>query len=556
MTDQPVTARRCALALLVFTVAFGRPAHAQEASSNRPERPSQAERPNILLAISDDQSWPHASAYGTPWVDTPAFDRVARNGLLFNRAYTPNAKCAPSRATILTGRNSWQLGAAANHWAYWPERFASYVEALSSEGGYFAGHTGKEWAPGVAEKENGDRRYLAGRPFEDRTLDEPPTEAIDANDYAGNFRAFLEAKPSGEPFVFWYGGREPHRGYDYGSGLRQGGKERGDIDRVPPMWPDTDSVRTDMLDYAFEIEHFDDHLGRMLDALEARGELENTLVVVTSDNGMPFPRIKGQEYDRSNHLPLAIMWGDGIENPGRVIEDHVSFIDFAPTFLEVAGVEREETQMQPVTGQSLTGLFRSEEAGQVTEGRDHVLIGKEVHDVGRPGDVGYPIRGLVTDDYLYLRNFKTGRWPAGPPETGYLNTDGSPTKTVVLETRRVGGTLRYWRPAFGKRPPHGLYRIASDPASMNNLADDAAYEDLMNRMRKQLFSELEAQDDPRVLGRGDVFEEYPYANERTRNFYERFMEGELGPPDAGWVNPSDFEPNFPDSLRQAPAQPQ
>ena len=97
-------------------------------------------------------------------------------------------------------------------------------------------------------------------------------------------------------------------------------------------------MRNDILDYAFEIEHFDNHLVRMLEILEKRGELENTIVIVTADNGMPFPRAKGQVYEYSNHVPLAIMWGKGIKNPGRKIFDFISFIDFAPTLLEVAGV--------------------------------------------------------------------------------------------------------------------------------------------------------------------------------------------------------------------------
>lgn len=552
MPPLPRAPLRSALALLALSVLLAPPVRAQQGAASDEEAAS-AERPNILFAISDDQSWPHASAYGTPWVRTPAFDRVAREGLLFNRAYTPNAKCAPSRAAILTGRNAWQLGAAANHWAFWPERFASYVEALAAAG-YFTGRTGKGWAPGIAETEEGDARYLAGRPFDERTA-APPTGGIAGNDYAANFRAFLDARPEGEPFAFWYGAREPHRVYEYGSGQREGGKRLQDIDRLPPFYPDTDTVRTDLLDYAFEIEHFDRHLGRMLALLEARGELENTLVVVTSDNGMPFPRIKGQAYELANHLPLAIMWPAGIQNPGRVIEDHVSFIDFAPTFLEVAGVARASTQMEPITGRSLTEIFYAEEAGQVIAERDHVLIGKERHDVGRPGDAGYPIRGLVTGSYLYLRNFEPARWPVGNPETGYLNTDGSPTKTQLLNLPRGAETVRYWRRSFGKRPPEELYRIASDPFVMRNLAGQPVYQSLQERMRARLFAALEAQGDPRMQGEGEVFDEYPYANPAERNFYERFTDGDLTPEDAGWVNPTDFEPTLPDSLRQVPALP-
>src|SRR5699024_4085168 len=147
---------------------------------------------------------------------------------------------------------------------------------------------------------------------------------------------------------------------------------------------------------------------------------------------MPFPTIKGQEYAYSNHEPLAIMWKNGIKNPGRIVNDFVSFIDFAPTFLELAGLNAESVGMRPITGKSLTDILYSPKSGTVNPDRDFVLIGKERHDVGRPHDWGYPIRGIVTKDYLYLHNFKTNRWPAGNPETGYLNVDGSPTKTNIL----------------------------------------------------------------------------------------------------------------------------
>ena len=117
------------------------------------------------FALSDHQSWPYAGAYGTEWVKTPGFDRVAREGLLFHKAYTPNAKCAPSRAAILTGRPSWQLEEAANHMPFFPTKFTSYVEALDRKGGYFVGSTGKGWAPGIANDASGTPRQLVGKSF-------------------------------------------------------------------------------------------------------------------------------------------------------------------------------------------------------------------------------------------------------------------------------------------------------------------------------------------------------------------------------------------------------
>ena len=492
-------------------------------------------RPNILFALADDASYPYMSAYGCQWVKTPAFDRVAAHGLLFERCYTPNAKCAPSRSALLTGRNSWQLKEAANHWNHFPAEFKTVTDVLSEQG-YHVGYTGKGWAPGVARTADGKKRDVIGRHYNARKLD-PPTSGISNNDYTGNFEDFLEARPDKAPFFFWYGSLEPHRGYEYQSGARVGGLDPDSIDQVPPFWPDEERVRHDMLDYAYELQHFDRHLMRMLELLEQRGELENTLVVVTADNGMPFPRVKGQAYEHANHLPMAMSWPKGVRQPGRVVADYMSFIDLAPTFLEVAGIDAGSSGMQPVTGLSLKSVFENSSQQPV---RDHVLIGKERHDIGRPHDWGYPIRGLVRDDYLLIINFEPTRWPAGNPETGYLNCDGSPTKTVLLESRYNPEKHHYREWSFGFRPQCELYHSGKDPACMVNLATDPAHAGLKAAMRKELMERLAAEGDPRMEGNGAVFDNYPYASDTFRNFYDKFLRGEAPVP--SWINPGDVQP--------------
>jgi N-sulfoglucosamine sulfohydrolase len=507
-----------------------------ESKTVRPVRPSTS-RPNILFAIADDWSYGHAGAYGAAWVKTPAFDRVARSGLLFTRAYTPNAKCAPSRAIILTGRNSWQLEEAANHIPYFPAKFKTWVEALRDEG-YFAGLTTKGWGPGVALDATGKPREMAGRPFNSHKLT-PSTTGIGSNDYAANFADFLKAAPRQSPWSFWYGAIEPHREYEYGSGVRKGGKRLAEIPRIPSFWPDNEIVRNDMLDYALEVEHFDLHLGRMIEMLEESGQLERTIIIVTSDHGMPFPRSKGQAYDYSNHVPLAIMWGGGISQPGRTIDDYVSFADLAPTMLEIAGLSRDRSGMASISGESLTSLFRSTRSGRVTPRRDHVLVGKERTDIGRPHDVGYPIRGIVKNDMLYLRNYETDRWPTGNPETGYLDCDAGATKTLILQERRDRGTSRSWDLGFGKRVGEELYDLKRDPDCVNNLATVRGYSTLKARLRRQMEQELKQQGDPRMMGNGAIFDRYLYADPANRDFYNRFMRGEKLR--AGWVLDSDFE---------------
>ncbi len=494
-------------------------------------------RPNILFCIADDASYPHMGAYGCSWVKTPGFDRIARDGILFNRCYTPNAKCSPSRSCIITGRNSWQLEEAANHIPYFPAKFKTYAEVLTGNG-YHVGYTAKGWSPGNPGTINGKKRELVGTPFNNNETI-APTKRMSNENYSANFEDFLAARPEGQPFCFWYGSREPHRGYKYGSGVKKGGKKLTDVDKVYEFWPDNETVRNDLLDYAFEIEYFDKHLREMLKTLEEQGELDNTLVIATADNGMPFPRIKGQEYEYSNHLPLAIMWKNGIKNPGRVVNDFVNFIDFAPTYLELAGVKEKQSGMQPIEGKSLTDIFYSGKSNIVNPERDHVLIGKERHDVGRPHDWGYPIRGIVKGDYLYIQNFEPERWPAGNPETGYLNSDGSPTKTECLKARKQTDKYKYWQMSFDKRSAEELYQIAKDPECIHNLADKPKYESLKNKLKKQLFAELKKQGDPRMFGNGHVFDEYIYADDGQRGFYERYMRGEKMR--SGWVNPSDFE---------------
>jgi arylsulfatase A-like enzyme len=493
---------------------------------------------NILFCIADDATWKHMSSYGATFVNTPVFDSIAKEGLLFNNAYTPNAKCGPSRSIVLTGRNSWQLEEAANHLAYFPTKFQTYPEALS-ENGYKVGFTGKGWAPGTALNEKGEKRELLVKAY-NKFKREAPTKGISKIDYVANFKNFLDEKNSNEPFCFWYGGHEPHRSYEYGTGVSVGNKKLEQLDSVFAYWPQNDVVKNDILDYAFELEYFDKQLGGMLKILEEKGELENTIVIVTSDNGMPFPRVKGLSYEHSNHLPLAIMWKNGIKNPGKIIEDYVSFIDFAPTILEIAGLDSKKTNMQPIQGKSLMQFFNSKKENIIDKENDYVLLGQERHDVGRPNDEGYPIRGIVKDGFMYLINYENNRWPAGNPETGYTNTDGSPTKTEILNLNRSGENHQFWKINFGKHPKEELFQVSVDDNCLNNLADKREYQNLKEELRTILVAELKNQNDPRMFGNGAIFDKY--SPDRNAHFYEDYMNGK--DVKATWINDSDFEKNF------------
>ena len=146
---------------------------------------------------------------------------------------------------------------------------------------------------------------------------------------------------------------EPHRAYERGAGKRTGKDEANVI--VPGIFPDNFIVRNDILDYFVEVEYFDKMVVRAIDSLEKLGQLDNTIVVVTSDHGMPFPRAKASLYDAGTHVPLAIRWPKGIRKPGRVSKALVNLSDLGPTFLQAAGI----SVPKMMTGKGLADIFKN-----------------------------------------------------------------------------------------------------------------------------------------------------------------------------------------------------
>ena len=237
--------------------------------------------------------------------DTPAFDRIAREGALFRNAYAPAPGCSPTPRRFphwppyMDDRAVPARMPAPSPAPTFPTR--TCLRRLATRSATQASLGG---APGRWEK-SGRTRNPAGPAFMERTI-EPPYSGIRDWDYAGNFEEFFEQKPAGQPFSFWVGGSEATAGSSQVLGGKAG--KRLEDAEVPPFLPDTPEIRSDLLDYAVEIEWFDSHVGRILEYLEAAGELENTLVIMTADNGMAFPRAKANVYDYGIHMPLAVRW--------------------------------------------------------------------------------------------------------------------------------------------------------------------------------------------------------------------------------------------------------
>ena len=457
-------------------------------------------KPNILFCLADDWSWPHASIAGDKVVKTPTFDRVARQGVLFENAFVSSPSCTPSRGAILTGQWHWRLEEGGNLHGTLPAKFAVYPDLLE-EAGYHVGYTRKGWAPG-RDAPGGRKRNPAGPQYK-------------------SFEEFMKARPEGKPFCFWFGSQDPHRGYKWQSGVKSGMKLE-DVE-VPACFPDSEEVRTDICDYYWEVQRFDTEVGGLLKMLEDNGQLDNTLVVISGDNGLPFPRCKSNLYDTGTNVPLAVRWPRLVKG-GRVIEDFISMSDLAPTFLEAAGLK----PPAEMTARSFMNILTSDKSGRVDPKRDHVLTGKERHVPGQENDMGgYPMRAIRTHDFLYIHNFKPERWPSGYPagysqpvdivvskprgtKFGYADTDASPTKSYMLKHRDEAKVRRLFELAFAKRPAEELYDLQKDPGQLSNVAGEPQYANVKKELAAALMAELKVTKDPRVLGKGDAFDQYPY----------------------------------------------
>lgn len=315
----------------------------------------------------------------------------------------------------------------------------------------------------------------------------------------------MKQRPAGRPFSFWFGSQDPHRPYEKGSGLKAGLKLESVV--VPPFLPDTPEVRSDLLDYYLEVQRFDREVGEILDKLAAAGELDNTLVVVTSDNGMPFPRAKANVYDAGTHMPLAVRWPSRVP-AGRVIDAFVSLTDLAPTFLDAAGLRPPGS----MTGRSLWPLLR----GERVSGREQVFVERERHANVRKGDLSYPMRAVRTRDFLYIRNFRPDRWPAGDPEKyiavgPFGDIDDGPTKQLLLSRHAADAVIApFFDLATAKRPAEELYDLRGDPWQMVNVAGNPQHARVTKELRAALDKWMRQTGDPRARSDADPWDGYPY----------------------------------------------
>lgn len=453
------------------------------------------ERPNILFIITDDQSWQHVGCYGDEAVRTPAMDSLAKKGIRFTNAYCAAPSCSPSRAGILTGQDIYRLEEGGILTGFIREKHNVFPLMLE-KAGYTIGYTGKPYAP-VTRNVPGTYAAPVGKGYKEKTLD--PPKGISKIDYAANFDSFLDQAPQETPFFFWVGITEPHLPHPTGLGKKTG--IPSESIRIPSFYPEADDIRAGLSDYLAEIEWADQMIGKIIKSLEERSLIDNTLIVFTSDNGMPFPRAKATQYEYGVHMPLIVRWDNRV-GAERVATDPVSLTDLAPTFLDVAGLD----VPAEMTGLSLKNALLSKTSDRVHPERGFVVSSFEKHTSARPHLLGFPRRALHSEHWTYIRNYEPTRYPAGHPETlipgwgTYGDIDPSVIKTYFMDHQNDPTIKPFFLLGFGKVQAEELYDKRNDSDMMKNLAGNPEYQAKLKELRSKLEQYLTKNDDPRMKG--------------------------------------------------------
>lgn len=419
---------------------------------------AQEKRPNILLVVTDDESWLERSAYGWSKLPTPVFDRIAKEGALFQHAYASAPSCAPSRAALLTGRHFWELEQGAFIQASLPAKFPVIPQLLAKEG-YLTGRIGKGWGPGT-HPEDGHGADVAGKIYNAIKLAQPE-KGMTALDYSANFDALLRDRKEGQPFFCWLGIQEPHDPWAPGNHKKLERRFGITLDQiqVPGFLKDDEQTRRRRADMLYETCRADEYLGKVIASLEAAGELDNTIIVITADNGTACAQSKASPYDWGCHVPFVIRWPEKIR-PGRVVEDFIGLPDLAPTLLEAAGVSVPES----MSARSLMEILVSEKSGQIDPSRDYIVTGLEWH--GELPPANRASRTIRDARFQYIINYGTN------PVTNQ---------------------------------PEELYDLVEDPAHRKNLIADPSHADTLARLKGRLRDLQMKTGDPRATGKMEIF---------------------------------------------------
>lgn len=436
-----------------------------------------AERPNILLIVAEDMG-ARVGAFGDPVAKTPAIDALAESGVRYTRAFTAAGVCAPSRAALITGRYPTSIGAqhmrTANrgYEAVPPAEVKAFPELLRREGYATANVAKTDYQFGEPFTIwDINTRDIQGTPdlavWRNLPDDKPFFAMINLQSTHESWLATAETKGYG-PFTDFIKFIVDNRAKNVRSVTRP-----EDV-AVPPYFPDVPAVRESLAQHYDNIHFMDGQVREIIANLDADGLTANTVIIWTADNGDGVPRAKRSVYDSGIHVPLIVVQ-PGTGERGQTDARLISFIDFAPTLLRLAGAE----------------------VPSWTQGRDfldetarHRTYIHAVQD--RMDDVPGRFRAVRDDRYKYIRNYH--------PEKPWFQPLAFRDMFPIMQHLWAGhtaGTLNQIQEAgfVAPRAREELYDTVADPNEIRNIAADSSMQPVLERLRNEMDAWLAAAGD-------------------------------------------------------------
>lgn len=406
-------------------------------------------QPNIVVFIADDLGWEDSTPYGNPKVHTPALQKLADGGMRFDNFFLTASSCSPSRSSMFSGLYPHNTGAMNLHENMSPE--VLLFPELLNDAGYYTMSIGKSHGtnhPDVQKKFDKLIKADWGKPWIMGDM------WIDA----------LKKRPKDRPFFLWAGSIDPH--YPYSQGEHPFTHQPEDV-ILPPYYPDIPEMRQELAQYYDEIGRFDLHISMAIKEMEQQGVLDNTVIIIISDNGKPFPQCKTRVNVQGLKSPF-IVWYPELIKPSQSTESLASAVDLAPTVLELAGIEKPAIMQ----GKSLVPVLKNPQAEvrQYAFGEHnwHVYTAFE--------------RAVITKEFVYIKNRLPGlqNLPVG-------ECSAYPSVQKMLTMFNNGSLKPEYSDCFiTPRPAEELFDKVKDNQCMDNLFSKKKYNEVLVELQTAL----------------------------------------------------------------------
>ncbi|XP_050390250.1 N-sulphoglucosamine sulphohydrolase-like [Patella vulgata] len=457
-------------------------------------------RTNVLVILGDDAGL-QMSAYGNHAIKSPNFDKLAARSVVFKHGYTSVSSCSPSRSVVLSGLPQHQNGMYGLH--QFPNSFSSFDKVKSLP----VMLRDKNIRTGIIGKKHVGPDYVYGFDFEETEENNNLNQVGRNITCMKNFVKQFLSNNDTRPFFLYIAFFDPHRGCDgfcenFGDGRPGNGVipdwtptyYTPDEVKVPYFMPDTPAARQDLVNFYKTLSRMDQGIGLFMNELESAGFGDNTLVLYSADNGIPFPNAKTNLYESGMMEPFMISSPLHKENWGKQTEALASTMDITPTVLNWFNVSV-PTNYFKLTGRSLLGAVAD------TDSPDYpfVFSSHNFHEV----TMYYPMRVIRTTKYRLIHNLNYHA-----PYAIATDLFAAPTFQDLLNRSIAGQSLNWFKTLdqYYHRTEWELFDLQADPTELNNLADNPDYSLILNQLQTQLMNwQTETRDPWHCLPAGDSY---------------------------------------------------